>query len=237
MRMRFAVGGSRHGVQHSHGSRQALSLLRSRLGRPSGSDDGNHRSATLLDSSDMDMAPSRAGRVGDVSPRRRARGSGPGMEGRVLEPLDLADSQAFPPYWNFLWSLNRPTYCSSQSSSGSPSKSSTVVEAAGAAAVYPFCQTRIKPDQACSTPRPLCDRRECPWACGPSSAADRSRRSRHCPNCFFGAATSGSGHSRFSHIHYQPPSRDVVITPGVSLRLRRTTVKPNPDRKEGDSLA
>src|ERR1700722_3622102 len=112
MRMRFAVGGSRHGVQHSHGSRQALSLLRSRLGRPSGSDDGNHRSATLLDSSDMDMAPSRAGRVGDVSPRRRARGSGPGMEGRVLEPLDLADSQAFPPYWNFLWSLNRPTYCS-----------------------------------------------------------------------------------------------------------------------------
>src|ERR1700722_3094519 len=228
MRMCFAVGGSRYGVQHPHGSQQALSLLRSRLAGSSRSDDRHHRSANLSDPSELDLAPSSPGRVGDVSPRRRARRSGSRVVGRELEPLDLADPQVLPPYWNILWSLNPPTYCSSQSSSGSPLKSSTAAEEGVAAAVCRFFQTRIKPDQACSTTRTLCDRRECPWACGPSSAADRSRRSRlPCPNCFFGAATSGSGHSRLSHIHYQP----------LSLGLRRTTVKPNPDRKEGDSLA
>ncbi len=113
----------------------------------------------------LDMAPSLAGHIGDVSDHGRARRVGPRVEGWVLEPLDLADPKALPPYWNFLWCLNPQTYCSSQSSSGSPLKSSTAEEEAGAAAVCPFAQ---------------------------------------------------------------PPN---------PLGLRRTTVKPNPDRKEGDSLA
>jgi hypothetical protein len=161
MRMRFAVGRSGDGVQYPHGSRQALPILRSRLERPSGRDDRDYRAATLPDPSEVDLAPSRAGHLGDVSRRGRARRSGPRVVGRVLEPLDLADPRALPAYWNFLWCLSPPTYCLSQSSSGSPLKSSTAAEAA-AGAVCRFAQSRSKPErgarpQARNTTRPCRD--------------------------------------------------------------------------------
>jgi hypothetical protein len=67
------------------------------------------------------------------------------MDGRVLDPLDLADSTPVPAYWRCLWDSNPPTYYSSPSSYGSPSKLSMVAEAAAAAA-YPF--------ESDSTPNP-----------------------------------------------------------------------------------
>jgi hypothetical protein len=154
MRMRFAMGGSGYGLQHPHGSRQALPVLCPRLARTSGGDDRHHRAATLDNSSRVDLAHSRACRVGDVSHRGRARGIGSRVVGRVLEPVDLADPQRLRAYWNCLWHLNPLTYCSSQWSSGSPSKSSTAAEAA-VAAVYPSGQSEVS-----VPPQPSRDHRE-----------------------------------------------------------------------------
>jgi len=290
MRMRFAVGWSRYGVQHPHGSRPALPFLRPRLEGPSGRDDCDHCSANLPDPSAVDVARSRTGRLGDVSPRRRARRSGPRVVGRVLEPLDLADPQALPPYWDFLWSLNPPTYCSLQSSSGSPLKSSTAAEEAGAAAVYPFFQTKHSVISTCAMwgrlsagSRPLggsvfpfcrrknhlegcwlicrfCNRyKECAITydavfstnncvlLGQDGILRRPRRpiaNRPQPDNLPHKATNTTRPSRdrrkrhsTSKPRLHPPPRNGVITPGVSQGIRLTSIKPNPDRKGGDSLA
>ena len=205
------MGRSGDGVQYPRGSRQALPVLRSRLARTSGSDDRHHRTATPYNPPLVDLAPSRPGRLGDVSHRRGARRPGPRVVGRVLEPLDLADPRALASYWNFLWCSNPPTYCLSQSSSGSPLKSSTAAEAA-AGAVCRFAQSRSKPERG-ARPQERNTTRPC---------RDRTER-----------------YSTAKPRRYPAPSQDRLITPGVSqgIRLASVDVKPNPDRKEGDNLA
>jgi hypothetical protein len=144
MRMRFVVGRSGHGVQYPHGSRQTLPLLRSRLAGPVARDDRDHRSATLPDPKNaMDVAHPRSSRAGNVPSYGGLGRAGSRLVGRVLEPLGLADPTRLPAYLNCLWYLNRPTYCSLQWSSGSPSKSSTGAEA-GAAVVCAFPQISTK---------------------------------------------------------------------------------------------
>ncbi len=155
MRMRFAVGRSGHGLQHPHGSRQALPVLCPRLARTSAGNDRDHRSAAPDNPSHaVDMAHPSAGRPGDVPPGGRARRIGPGLVGRVLEPLDLADSPLLPPYWNFIWDSNPPTYYSSQSSSGSPLKSSTAAEADDAGPVCPSAHSKAPVSSPARLPSP-----------------------------------------------------------------------------------
>src|ERR1700733_2743125 len=130
MRMPLALGRRGHGVQYPHGSRQALPVLRPRLEGAGRGNDRDHRSATIYRSAfALVVAPPRPRRACHVSARRRARRPGSRVVGRVLGFLELADSKRLPPYWNFLWDSNPPTYYSSPSSSGSPLKSSTAAEA------------------------------------------------------------------------------------------------------------
>jgi len=137
MRMPLAVGRSRHGVQHSYGSCEALPVLRSRLARASDRDDRHRRAAVLSCRQDvLDLARPPAGLSRDVPRRRKRRRFGIGMGRRVLEPLELADPEIHRPYWKFLWDSNPPTYSSSPSSSGLPLRSSTVGEGDGGA-VFP----------------------------------------------------------------------------------------------------
>jgi hypothetical protein len=138
MRMRFFVGRSGHGLQHPYVSRQTLPVLRSRLAGAGAGDDRDYRAAAPSDPENaLDVGRTCAGRAGHVPGHGGFGSVGSRVVGRVLEPLGLADSRRLPAYLNCLWYLNRPTYCSSQWSSGSPSKSSTVAEA-GAAAVCGF---------------------------------------------------------------------------------------------------
>ena len=142
MRMPFAVGRCGHGLQHSYGTRQALPVLRPRLAGAGDRDDRHHLAPTPhFDQNALDLAGPPARRASDVSPCRRCRRFGTRNIRRVLEPLELADLEFHRPYWKFLWDSNPPTYYSSPSSSGSPSKSSTAAEA-DAGAVSPFAPIR-----------------------------------------------------------------------------------------------
>lgn len=140
MRMPFAVGRGRHGVQHSYGSREALPVLRapfiSQCLAGAGDRDDRHRRAAVLSCRQdaLELARPPAGLSRDVPRRRRRRLFGTGMGRRVLEPLELADPKIHRAYWKFLWDSNPPTYFSSPSSSGLPLRSSTAgEEGAGAA--------------------------------------------------------------------------------------------------------
>jgi hypothetical protein len=137
MRMPLAVGRSRPHVQHPHGARQALPVLRPRITRPGRRHDRHHRAANLpLPALSVELAPSPHNRASHVSAGRRHRGLSNGLGRRVLDPLDLAELIPSPAYWNYAWDSNPPTYYSSPSSSGWPLKSSMEAEAV-AAAVYP----------------------------------------------------------------------------------------------------
>jgi len=145
MRMRFAVGRSGHGMQHPHGSRQALPFLRPRMARAGAGDDRDHRSAgpDLLEGA-LDMGTPRGRRASDIPGHGRHRRAGSRVVGRVLEPLALAYQRALPAYLNCLWSLNRPTYYLSQWSSGWPLKSSMAEEAdAGAVCRLKSARSRL----------------------------------------------------------------------------------------------
>jgi len=157
MRMPLAMGRGRHGLQHSHGPREALPVLCNRLARASHRDDRHRRAAVLsCRQNAMDLAGPPVGLLRDVPSRRRASRSGTGIVGRVLEPLALASVMAHRPYWKFLWDSNPPTCYSSPSSSGSRLRSSTAEEAAGAA-VSPFVLFRRTGVQAGSL-RPIGNR-------------------------------------------------------------------------------
>ncbi len=139
VRMRFAMGGSRHGVQHPYGARKALSFLRPRLAGTGVSDDRDHRSAgpDRLESA-VEMAGPRHRRLGDVPRNGGYRGANTRVVRRVLVPLGLAEPMSHPAYLRFLWCLNHPTYYSLQWSSGWLLKSSTAAEAdAGAVCEFP----------------------------------------------------------------------------------------------------
>ena len=143
MRMPVAVERSGHGLQYPHGSRKTLPILRARLEGTSSGDDRDHRpAASRFAKSSLGLAGSPRRHFGPVSTGRRRRRARSGLVGRVLEPLELADLGSFRPYWNFLWDSNRPTYYSSPSSSGLPSKFSIAAEA-DAAAGYPFAPTNL----------------------------------------------------------------------------------------------
>src|ERR1035437_576564 len=160
VRMPFAVGRSRHGLQHSYGACKALPVLRSRRGGAVAGDDRNRRASTFhFPKNTLDLARPPASRIRDVSHRRKSRCFGTRMVRRVLEPLELADFQIHRPYWEFLWDSNPPTYYSSRSSSGSPSRSSTAAEA-DAGAVSPFAPIHSFVVQAGSL-RPIGNR---PWS-------------------------------------------------------------------------
>ena len=155
MRMRFVVGRCGYGVQHPHGSREALPILRARLAGAGDGDDRDHRAADLHSVAyplDLGAPSARGARYvplngGDCS-------ASPRVAGRVLEPVALADPRYLPPYWNCLWDSNPQTYYSSRSSSGSPSKSSMAAEAA-AEAVCRFEQPRLRSKRAVAFQVPL----------------------------------------------------------------------------------
>ncbi len=135
MRMRLVVGGGRYGLQHPHGAWQALSVLRAWLGRSVHRHDRDDCSASSGVGKDaLELGPPSCGVAGDVPSNRRTCGARVRMEGRVLDPVELADKHGFPAYWRCLWDLNPPTYCSSPLSSGWPSKSSMAAVADGEAA-------------------------------------------------------------------------------------------------------
>ena len=145
VRMPFAVGRRGYGVQYSHDTREALPVLRARMAGASTGHDRDRDAANLnLAARPVDVAGSLAGRARAISHRRRAGRVGTRVVGRVLEPLGLADPVRLSAYWNWLWESNLPTYSSSQSSSGSPSKLSIAAEA-DAAAVYPFASANRFP--------------------------------------------------------------------------------------------
>lgn len=135
VRMPVSLGRRGYGLQHPHGPRKALSVLCPRMARSSDCDACDLGAAVLpLDQVALELVCSTARLPGSVSRHGRPRRPRPGLDGRVLGGVELADSPPLPPYWKFPWDSNPLTYYSLLSSSGSPLKSLMVAEAAVAAA-------------------------------------------------------------------------------------------------------
>ena len=144
MRMPFALGRRRYGLQHSYGSRETLPVLRSRMDGAGTGDCRDRGPAVARFLQAVAVARPSARHPRTFPARRRPRRFCIRILPRVLDPLGLAQPAPLPAYWNFPWDSNPPTYYSSRLSSGSPLKSSMAAEAAVAAAC-PFASLEAGP--------------------------------------------------------------------------------------------
>ena len=132
LRLPFALGRRRYGLQHSYDAREALPVLRAWM---AGAGAGYDRDSSSTNCSFVSRALELGFTSDDmprfVSTRREYYGDFLRDVRWVLESLALADSSLDPPYWICKCSSNRPTLFSSLSSFGLLLRSSMAVGAAG----------------------------------------------------------------------------------------------------------